>query len=78
MDLQLTWESGGTWSPTVTEPSSGAYGIAQALPREKMAPYGADWATSAVTQIRFYLGYMAGRYGSPCRSWHFEQQNNYY
>ena len=81
MDLQLTWESGGTWSPAVEGPPTSqgrAYGIAQALPRGKMAAYGADWATSAATQIRFYLGYMRARYGSPCRAWKFEQQNNYY
>lgn len=81
MDLQLTWESGGTWSTSATGPPTSqgkAYGIAQALPRGKMAAYGADWATSAVTQIRFYLGYMRDRYGSPCASWKFEQANSYY
>lgn len=81
MDLQLTWESGGGWSTTATGPPTSqgqAYGLAQALPREKMAPYGADWATSAATQIRFYLGYTRSRYGSPCASWRFEQANNYY
>lgn len=81
MDLQLTWESGGTWSTSVEGPPTTqgrAYGFVQALPRGKMAAYGGDWATSAATQLRFYLGYMRDRYGSPCASWHFEQANGYY
>ena len=47
-------------------PSSSAYGIPQALPGSKMASAGDDWANNAVTQIRWGLGYIADRYGSPC------------
>lgn len=43
--------------------SSGAYGIPQALPGNKMAAYGADWETNPVTQIRWMSGYVTGRYG---------------
>lgn len=43
--------------------SSGAYGIPQALPGSKMASVGADWATNPVTQIRWMIGYVNGRYG---------------
>ena len=42
---------------------SGAYGIPQALPGSKMASAGADWATNPVTQIRWMIGYVNGRYG---------------
>lgn len=45
---------------------SGAYGIPQALPASKMATAGADWRTNPATQIRWGLGYIAGRYGTPC------------
>jgi hypothetical protein len=48
-----TEESARTWSPAVTNPVSGAYGIPQALPAAKMASAGADWQTSAATQIRW-------------------------
>ena len=44
----------------MTNPASGAYGIPQALPADKMASAGADWQTSAATQIRWGLGYIAG------------------
>ena len=43
--------------------ASGAYGIPQALPGSKMASMGADWATNPVTQIRWMIGYVNGRYG---------------
>ncbi|MBR3230420.1 G5 domain-containing protein [Candidatus Saccharibacteria bacterium] len=46
-----------------TNASSGAYGIPQALPGSKMAAYGADWETNPVTQIRWMIGYVNGRYG---------------
>ncbi len=42
--------------------SSGAYGIPQALPGNKMASAGADWQTNPVTQIRWMSGYVS-RYG---------------
>lgn len=42
---------------------SGAYGIPQALPGSKMAAMGSDWATNPVTQIKWMIGYVNGRYG---------------
>lgn len=43
--------------------SSGAYGIPQSLPGNKMATFGADWETNPVTQIRWMIDYVNGRYG---------------
>ena len=75
LDELWTEESAGTWSPTVTNLTSGAYGIPQALPADKMASAGTDWQTSAATQIRWGLGYIAGRYGTPCGAWSFERSH---
>jgi hypothetical protein len=75
LDDLWTEESAGTWSPTVTNPASGAYGIPQALPADKMASAGADWQTSAATQISWGLGYIAGRYRTPCGAWSFERSH---
>ncbi len=44
--------------------SSGAYGLGQALPGSKMAPFGADWKTNPVTQLKWATSYAKGRYGS--------------
>lgn len=57
-------ESG--WSTTATNPSSGAYGVAQSLPAGKMASAGADWLTNGKTQVNWMISYMNERYGSPC------------
>jgi hypothetical protein len=57
---------------------SGAYGIPQALPGHKMASSGADWRTNPRTQIRWGLGYIKQRYGSPCRAWAHFQSHHWY
>lgn len=64
--LQTLWTRESGWSSTATNPSSGAYGIPQALPASKMASAGADWRTNPATQIRWGLGYIKGRYATPC------------
>lgn len=51
------------WNPIAQNPSSGAYGLCQALPGSKMASAGADWQTNPVTQLRWCSGYAQGRYG---------------
>ncbi len=43
--------------------SSGAYGIPQSLPGNKMASMGADWETNPVTQIKWMKQYVEKRYG---------------
>ena len=58
--------------------SSGAYGIPQALPGSKMASAGADWQTNPATQIAWGLGYIAGRYGTPCGAWDHSESNGWY
>lgn len=45
------------------ENASGAYGIPQALPGNKMSSKGDDWETNPVTQIRWMEDYVNGRYG---------------
>lgn len=55
-------ESG--WDPTISNPYSGAYGLPQALPGNKMASHGADWATNPYTQLAWMYDYMVSRYGS--------------
>ncbi|NGO70266.1 lytic transglycosylase domain-containing protein [Streptomyces sp. SB3404] len=69
-------ESG--WRADAQNPSSGAYGLVQALPGSKMASAGADWRTNPATQITWGLGYMNDRYGSPCGAWSFWQANSWY
>lgn len=76
MNSLVMSESG--WNIYATNPSSGAYGIPQALPGYKMSSAGADWATSGYTQLRWMVGYVAGRYGTPCSAWSFHLSHNWY
>ncbi|GAB2724532.1 aggregation-promoting factor C-terminal-like domain-containing protein [Streptomyces bullii] len=66
------------WNYRAVNPSSGAYGLFQALPGSKMSSVGADWQTNPMTQIKWGLNYMNERYGSPCDAWSFWQANNWY
>ena len=62
------WNHESGWNVYASNPS-GAYGIPQALPGSKMATAGADWQTNPATQISWGLGYITGRYGTPCGAW---------
>lgn len=66
------------WVVDATNPSSGAYGIPQALPAGKMANAGDDWRTNPATQITWAIKYMNERYGSPCSAWGFKSSNGWY
>ncbi len=63
------WQAESGWSWSATNPTSGAYGIPQALPGWKMAAAGSDWLTNPATQIRWGLDYIASVYGSPCKAY---------
>jgi hypothetical protein len=57
---------------------TGAYGIPQAMPGDKMASAGSDWQTDAATQIRWGLEYIKDTYGSPCGAWDHEEATGWY
>jgi hypothetical protein len=76
--LDPLWERESGWNPYADNPTSGAYGIPQALPGSKMASAGADWQSDAATQIRWGLGYIKASYGSPCGAWDHEESYGWY
>jgi len=76
--LYNLWQKESNWNVYAQNRSSGAYGIPQSLPGSKMASAGADWQTNAVTQISWGLGYIAGRYGTPCGAWAHSQAVGWY
>lgn len=76
--LEPLWGHESGWSVTAQNPSSGAYGIPQALPGSQMSSAGSDWQTNAATQIRWGLNYIKDRYGSPCGAWDHEQADGWY
>ena len=76
--LEPLWERESGWDVTAENPSSGAYGIPQALSGSLMASAGPDWQTDAATQVRWGLTYIQGRYGSPCGAWAHEEADGWY
>jgi hypothetical protein len=76
--LDDLWVGESGWRVDADNPTSSAYGIPQALPGEKMASAGADWATNPATQIKWGLGYIQDRYGSPCGAMAFKNGHGWY
>ena len=74
--LSLIYKESGC-RVSATNASSGAYGIPQALPGNKMASAGADWQTNPVTQIKWMAGYVS-RYGGWAGAWAFWQAHGWY
>jgi hypothetical protein len=72
------WDHESGWNEYAENPSSGAYGIPQALPGSKMESCGDDWQTNPATQICWGLGYIQSRYGSPTAAYDFWQANGWY
>ena len=76
--LDKLWKKESGWDEGAQNPSSGAYGIPQALPGSKMGSVASDWRTNAATQIKWGLGYIEGRYGNPCGAWGHSQDVGWY
>lgn len=76
--LAQLWTKESNWLTTATNPDSGAYGIAQALPASKYVSAGSDWLTSYRTQVDWGLAYILDRYNSPCAAWNHSIIRNWY
>lgn len=76
--LVSLWNRESGWRADAYNPWSGAYGIPQALPGDKMAAAGPDWRTNAATQIAWGLSYITSRYGSPCAAWAHSESTGWY
>jgi hypothetical protein len=76
--LVSLWNKESHWNVYASNSSSGAYGIPQALPGSKMASAGPDWQTNPATQITWGLGYITGRYQTPCGAWSHSQSSGWY
>lgn len=76
--LDKLWTKESKWNEKARNPSSGAYGIPQAVPGNKMASFGDDWQTNPATQIAWGLSYIKERYTSPCGAWSHSQSLGWY
>ncbi|GAA2361743.1 hypothetical protein Cme02nite_43240 [Catellatospora methionotrophica] len=76
--LNKLWTRESGWNPKAHNKSSGAHGIPQAVPGNKMAKYGADWETNPATQIKWGLEYIKNRYKTPCGAWQQSEEEGWY
>ena len=58
--------------------SSGAYGIPQSLPAEKMKTHGVDYLTNPWVQTNWGMEYILKRYKTPCAALEFHNLKNWY
>ena len=72
------WNQESGWNRFARNPSSGAYGIPQALPPGKMGAAANPPTSSAAAQIRWGEGYIASVYGSPAAAWAHERAVSWY
>lgn len=77
--VQLEMAEAG-WNPKAVNPSSGAAGLAQALPPSKYPPGAWPYTgpESAKLQLQWMMNYIKERYGTPSKAWAFHQANNWY
>lgn len=76
--LDRLWTKESGWNHKASNSSSGAYGIPQANPGSKMGSVASDWKTNPATQIKWGLGYIEGRYDTPCGAWAHSQAEGWY
>jgi hypothetical protein len=77
VDYIVTHESDWDWL-VYNAQGSGAYGLGQALPPSQMAPYGADYLTNPVTQLKWAQAYAFDRYGSWAAAYNFWVANQWW
>lgn len=81
--LDELWQRESSWQtrkrPWFAEnKSSGAYGIVQSLPADKMESAGHDWRYNPLTQINWGLNYIKERYGSACNALKHHDKKGWY
>ena len=76
--LYNLWMRESGWNVYADNTASGAYGIPQSVPGDKMASVASDWQTDPTTQIKWGLGYIAATYVTPCGAWQNEEATGSY
>jgi hypothetical protein len=76
--LTQLWNGESHWNYRAHNYSSGAHGIPQALPANKMEAISTDWRTNPVTQIKWGLLYIKSRYETPCNANLKKLRSHYY
>jgi resuscitation-promoting factor RpfB len=76
--LVALWDQESEWNNHAKNPTSGAYGIPQALPANKMGALANPPTSSAGAQIAWGLKYIKSTYGNPVNAEAHEQSEGWY
>lgn len=76
--LDRLWSRESGWNRYAANPYSGAYGIPQAMPGNKMASAGPGWQWNARTQIMWGLRYIRASYRTPYWAWLHQHETGWY
>lgn len=76
--LDWIWTEESGWDNHADNPTSGAYGIPQALPRTKMGTLACPPMSSASAQIAWGLKYIKQTYGDPVNAKAFHLSHGWY
>jgi hypothetical protein len=76
--LETLWFKESNWNHKAKNSTSGAFGIPQSLPGNKMATFGSDWKTNPATQIKWGANYIQDRYDTPCGALDYFYVRNWY
>lgn len=76
--LDRLWQLESGWNELAKNRRSGAYGIPQALPGNKMAAMGRNWKKNPEVQIKWGSSYIKSRYKSPCKALAFMERRGWY
>jgi hypothetical protein len=76
--LDTLWTKESNWNYRAKNPRTGAHGIPQALPANRMDIISTDWRTNPITQIEWGLRYISIRYDTPCRALSKFKRHRYY
>lgn len=77
------WQRESSWQSKnkpwlAKNPTSGAYGIPQSLPANKMRSQGFDYLTNPIVQVNWGMLYIENRFGTPCAALEFHNRKNWY
>lgn len=76
--LDKLWQMESGWNELAKNRRTGAYGIPQALPGNKMASVGKNWKKNPEIQIKWGTSYIKSRYKSPCKALDFMNRRGWY
>ncbi len=76
--LDKLWQLESGWNELAKNRRTGAYGIPQALPGNKMAVMGKNWKNNPEVQIKWGASYIKSRYKSPCKALAFMERRGWY